>query len=73
VKVHIKPVSYEHKGCLPMKVIVCSTLHMFLNIFIADQLELYMHVSIHKNQKVDLKCTNSSFAIDFNFIKEIRK
>ena len=32
-----------------------------------------MHVNIHKNQKLDLKCKNSSLAIDFNFIKEIRK
>ena len=32
-----------------------------------------MHVNIHKNPKLDLKCKNSSLAIDFNFIKEIRK
>jgi hypothetical protein len=51
----------------------CSTLHMFLNIFNSDQLELCMHVNIHKNQKVDLKCKNSSLAIDFNSIKEIWK
>ena len=46
---------------------------MFLNIFNSDQLQLCMHVNIHKNQKLDPKSKNSSLAIDFNFIKEILK
>ena len=32
-----------------------------------------MLVNNHKNQKLDLKCKNSSLAINFNFIKEIQK
>ena len=39
--------------------------------FIVDQLELNMHVNIHKSQKVDLKYKNSSLAVDFHFIKGI--
>jgi hypothetical protein len=54
-------------------IVGCFSLHMFFNIFNSDQLYLCMHVNIHKNQRLDLKCKNSSLAINFNFIKEIQK
>ena len=49
----------------------CFPLHMFLTLFNADQLELCMHVNIHKNQQLDLKSKTSSLAVNFNFIKGI--
>ena len=66
-------IQYHFYGVIWPPPLWCCSLNMFLNIFNADQLELCMHVNIHKTQKVDLKCKNSSLAIDFNFIKEIRK
>ena len=46
---------------------------MYLNIFNAEVLELCMYVNIHKNQNIDFKSQTSSFAINFDFIKEIQK
>ena len=65
--------NFGHNYLLDKWGLGCFPLHMFLTFFNVDQLELCMHVNIHKNQKLDLKCKTSSLAINFNYIKGIRK